>query len=425
MKRSISVLAALAVLCGAPTANTATATTTVRQRPVVVAVMEPAGFNVLHEEFRTNDGKDPVLPVGMPASTPVTLPSEGSFADRLGRAQGGPLGSLAPGRLYRLRGTRIIGVLAGPGGSTPVDLFASPEHGTGVAGALGGLRHGTDPDVLLVLVTGVDRQAWEWVAKQPWIDFVEASYLTVNGATTVGGGHTPSVQEATCEEGPSVQRLIANGRAVFSAAGNTEQVGQAQSPSGLPGVVHVGGVSSTGKTWLPGDPSPVQEISLSTPTRPYDIGELYSFPSLAYMSLTGTQPFGGTSGATPRLTGDAARLLSYARRVLGTPFGDKPRTDLAWSGRGSQRPTHGPLADGRLTGQELTELLFATAQPAEVVEGARFALEGYGAYNAAATRLAEDVLAGRATPPTRTADDTTKTVVDLERTTAFNSTRCG
>jgi hypothetical protein len=332
---------------------------------------------------------------------------------------------MTPGRLYRLRGTRIIGVLAGPGNRRPVNLFASPEHGTGVAGALGGLRHGTDPNVLLVLVTSADQQAWEWVARQPWIDFVEASYLSVNGATTVGGGHTPSAQEATCEQGPSVRRLTQHGRAVFVAQGNTEQVGQLEPPSGLPGVVHVGGVNDVGRTWLPGDPSPDQAISLSTPTRPYDIGELYSFPSLAAASLNGTVTFGGTSGATPRLTGDAAQLLAFARQILRTPADTPARQDLAWLGPGGRRPARGPLADGRLTAEELTRLLYQTAQPAESVEGARFPLEGYGAYNADAVARAAQVLAGKAVLPMRAKDDLVKSGIDKQREAAFNSVRCG
>ena len=391
--------------------------------PVVVAVMEPGGFNVLHQEFRTANGRDPVLPAGMPAMTGVDLPNSGDFAERLAAAQKGPLGSLAPGRLYRIAGTRIIGVMAGGDNLQPVDVFANPGHGTGVAGALGGLVHGTDPNVLLVLVTSVDRAAWEWVAQQPWIDFVEASYLSVNGSGTIGVGRTPTLQQLTCEEGPSVATLISRGRLVFSAQGNTEQVGALEPPSGLPGVIHVGGVDSRGATWLPGDASPDQNITASTPTRPYDVGELYSFPSLAPDSLTATAWFGGTSGATPRLVGDAARLVEFSRHLLGTTSRASTGVALASAGPHARRPNVGPLHDGTLTSSELESVLFSTAQPASPVPNA-FMVEGYGGYGQAAITVAEQVLTGSKPEPDRSVDDEQKTAVDTERAAVFNSYRC-
>ena len=419
----LATLAAVAAIGGLP-AHASTAQVGASARPVVVAVMEPGGFNVLHEEFRTADGRDPVLPAGMPRSTVIHLPQAGNFASRMAKVESGPLGAMVPGRLYRIADSRIIGVIAGPGDLSPVDIFNNPAHGTGVAGALAGLHHGTDPSVLVVLVTSVDREAWEWVARQPWIDFVEASYASLNGSATIGAGYFPSLQQLTCDEGPSVAKLVGEGRVVFTAQGNTEQIGEIEPPSGLPGAIHVGGVDGSGASWLPGDASPDPMITASSPTRPYDLGELYSFPSLSATSLTDTAWFGGTSGATPRLTGDAALLVSFARSLLRTPNTDELGPHLATLGTGGHRPSAGPLSDGKLDASELATLLYATAQPASSVPD-NFALEGYGAYNRGAIANAERILAGAAAEPGRTADDEQKHVVDAERSVVFGSYRCG
>ena len=139
---AIACCALLAVLMSG-TAQARNQPTRLAHRPVVVAVMEPGGFNVLHQEFRTKDGRDPTLPAGMPASTAVSLPSKGTFSQRLAKAEAGELGSLTPGRLYRIAGTRIIGLLAGPGNLSDVDTFTDAGHGTGVAGARFYLPQGT------------------------------------------------------------------------------------------------------------------------------------------------------------------------------------------------------------------------------------------------------------------------------------------
>jgi hypothetical protein len=401
-----AVVCAAVVICGAPAFGVPA-----QPDPVVIAVIGEDGLNVLHEDFTSSQARPPR---GMPRADTVTLPNHGPYAFRRAQAEAGPLGHLVPGRLYRLAGTRIVGLI-NPGSSdgAPVDVFADTEHGTGVVSAAVGRRHGTAPDAVVVVVLGSSAAAWAWVAAQSrWIDVVSASYF--------GVGSVQDGVHATCVEGHAITDLTARGRPLFVAAGNGETASAAASPAGHPDAYRVGGVTRDGRTWLPIERNDGALTPALTPNRPYDTGELFSFRAAAPDSLTGEQDFGGTSGAAPRTAGDAAVLIMVARRVLGSSGSGSPA--LATRGR-QVPPRSGPLSDGDLTRADLLNLLRRTARPQS--GAATFMVEGYGAVSKASVESAGDVLRGTVPEPDRSSEDLQSRNIDTVRRALFPEARCG
>ncbi len=357
--------------------------------PPVVALVGDAGLNVLHEEFRTADGRDPRYPVGMPTPIRVDLPRGGTFADRLDALRAGPLGSPAPGRLYAVRGTRLL-IYGTPGVS---DVLTDTAHGTGVAGSVAGRRTGSAPDALVVMVPGDSAASYDWVARQRWIDVASTSVYTIRTSDDCAGA--------------TARRVWSEGSVLFSSAGNTYDVAEPLVvPNGLPETYQVGGVDAHGRTWLPPHPEePEPFFAVGNVVRPYESGARYSFPAPAGDDDRAMQPFGGTSGATPTVAGYAARLVVEARRLLHAPAGQRAGGPLARATPGTRVPTRGPLADGDLTNAELVDVLHRTARPAEVAGPHRYALEGFGATDAQSHAAALEVLRGKADMPARPDED--------------------
>lgn len=413
----------VAALLVAPFAVDATASTvtTARVRPVVIAVVGEAGLNVLHTDFATPDGKDAPLPAGYPAARTVRLPHTGTFGQRLAAAEAGPLGHLPPDTLYRIAGTRIIGVYASVDGTQPptqTDLLADRLHGTGVASAAIGRTYGTAPNAELVVVLGDSNDAWSWVASQPWIDIAVTASIN-----ELDGGDPTNTSSLTCAGATGIHQIVSSGGIVFAGSGDDDQTGTLNPPPGLPDVYQVGGVNADGSPWLgvhPAEHDP--SFVTGQVTRPYITGDLYSFTAASPDALTGGAHFGGTSGAAPLTAGRAATLLAAARAQLHTPNARHPGA-LAWLGNGGSRPRTGPLADGELTGGELAALLRDVAKPS-LPEPAGFPIEGYGALNATTTKRALRVLAGAAAEPNRADDDAAQTAITTTRQALFNSARC-
>jgi hypothetical protein len=372
--------------------------------PAVIAIVED-GMNVLHSDFTIPGGGDARLPRGIGKVTRVNLPTTGNFEQRLRKAQAGPLGHLEEDTLYYVRGTRVL--VYSPSNSFSQDVFENRSHGTGVAGAAVGLKHGTNTDALLVIVVDRGPAAWEWLADQGWIDAVSTSYITILNGTE------------RCHEAPFVQDIIDQGRMVFSAVGNGEQIGEIMSPSGVPESYQVGGVDSEGRTYLP------QQDSPSTSNRPYETGDRYDFPSTDSESLSGSMDFGGTSGATPSTAGRATELMQYARSLLDSSFTGALKKTLVRAGRSARVPKEGPLADGDLTSSELTDVLHHIAQPAEPASPFRYLVEGFGALNQdKALALGKRVLSGAAKLPDRAQEDVMHERVEAARSTAYFDGRC-
>jgi hypothetical protein len=383
-----------------------------------VAVVGEDGFNALHQDFQTSDGRDPRLPANMPAPQWLDLPRSGQFADRLQEARSGSLGHLAHDHLYGIRGTRIlIYTPQSPADIAPtVDVLASRDHGTGVASAAVGRRFGTAPDALLLFVPDSSSTTWEWLAAQPWIDVVSTSYVSVHGATAVSPSHL-GLTDLLCSSGSGVRKLVASGRVVVSAAGNHVPPGTPLEPSGLPGVYHVGGVDKSGRTWLPGDSDAADATEqTATPTRPYDTGDLFAFDTAAANSLTETMRFNGTSASAPRTAGRIASIIADARHMLGATTVRRPA--LA-TGRAGSSVRMGPLRDGRLDAKELVQLLHHVARPAMEPGPGRFFVEGFGALDAGALDAARQIMRGRLAEPARDPEDAEFAATEQLRNAAF------
>jgi hypothetical protein len=259
-------------------------------------------------------------------------------------------------------------------------------HGTGVVDAAIGLRYGTAPDALALLVLGGPEDAWSWVASQRGVDVVSTSDYAVG---------------APCAGATAARHLVATGRPVFSSSGNTGDAGeQLTSPNGLPEVYQVGGVTADGAPY--GTPHQDGDVfyGVGQVTRPYQTGELYDFPTAAHDTETGQMRFGGTSGATPRTAGWAAVLIDHARSH-------------------ATRPSRGPLVDGHLSGEELTRLLRHVAVPSMGGQPGAFYAEGYGALSAHAVRRGIRVLDGVEEEPRRAEEDARQQEVEQARAAAF------
>ncbi|MDT7539180.1 MAG: Subtilase family [Actinomycetota bacterium] len=384
------VAAVVVVPHAGATAKTATAP--------VIAVVGESGLNVLHHDFRTPDGSTPAYPPSLGHVVLVTLPANGTFAEKRAAVVAGPLGHLQPGQVYGIRGTRLL-VASAPGDNPATDVTGGGSttytaegvqdetlHGTGVVDAAIGTRFGTASQALALLVLGSGADAWAWVASQPAVDVVTTSDYEV-GQPCVGA--------------QPVRRLVASGRPVFSSSGNTTDEGeQLTSPNGLAEVYQVGGVTPDGAPY--GTPHQDSDpwYAGGQVTRPYQTGELYDFVTASYDSETGTMRFGGTSGATPRTAGWAARLIAHARQQRA-------------------RPVRGPLADGRLTEPELVQLMRHVAVPSMSGQAGAFYAEGYGALNGRAVQRAIRVLDGGEPEPARPDDDAREAQVEQARTVAF------
>lgn len=368
--------------------------------PVVIAIVESGGLNVLHSDFRARKALDKR---GIPAGEIIPLPTTGTYEERVAAARRGPLGDLEPGSFYRLPKSKVVGVYV-PADSQVTDLLDDTSHATGTASSAVGKEHGTNPDAALVYVVDSGPAAWRWVAQQSWIDIVSTSYF---GASNDG----------TCVEGPYIEDIVSQGRMVFSSSGNAEQIGAVSSPSGVPATYQVGGVDSSGNTYLP-DPS--DPSAFSTPTRPYETGDRFDFRVAAGDSLHGSRRFVGTSGATPSTAGRAARLIQTARTILGSRWtgargGVLARTD------GGRLPLSGPLADGEFTADELTDLLHHTARPSGPSSPMRYHAEGYGAHDERTIEFAAKVLKGIAREPSRSEDDASHARTEETRASVMSS----
>lgn len=401
----LPALATVLIAIPAPTRANSSVAKPAPAPPAVIAVVEH-GVNVLHSDFAVAGGGDAPLPRGLPQVTRVTLPDSGSFEQRLEEAQSGPLGHLEEDTLYYVRGTRVL--VYSPPDSFTTDVFQDRSHGTGVASAAVGSEHGTNPDALVVVVVDSGPAAWEWLAKQNWIDAVSTSYITVLHGTE------------RCHEEPFIKEIVDQGRLVFSAVGNGEQFGQIGSPSGVPQAYQVGGVDPEGRTYLPR-----ADGYASTSNRPYETGDRFQFDSANSDSLSDSMAFGGTSGATPSTAGRATKLIQHARTLLGSSFTGARHQKLARAGRSALVPKDGPLADGDLKASELIDVLHHIARPAEPASPARYLIEGFGALNHDnVLALGKRVLSGRAKLPERPQEDAMHEHVETTRAATYFEGRC-
>lgn len=407
---SLVISAFLTLTTSGPVASAVTSKRHVED-PVVIAVIESGGLNVFHSDFRASPGNALKLPSGMPKAEVITLPGSGAFSERVTEASSGPLGNLKAGRLYRIAGTRIIGVYVGSSLSAPVNLLEDRGHPTGTTSSAVGKVHGTYPGALLVFVPDASLESWQWLADQRWIDIVSVSYFNLIGVSGSEEGNE------LCGARNAIRDIVQSGRLVFAASGNAESVGTAMQPSGVPEAYQVGGVDDEGRSYRPD-----LEAASITPTRPYETGDRFDFPAADPDALSGSKTFGGTSGAAPSTAGRAADLIAFSRDLLGGGAGNGA---LAIAAPGARIPKRGPLSDGRLEAAELTGLLHHLAVPYEPPSPIRYLIEGYGGLSDETVGLGKRVLAGEVPEPRREQEDAVHAVVEQARSAWFSDARCG
>lgn len=383
----------------------ATPAGTAVRNAAVIAFVGESGVNVLSDDFRSPGGRTPAYPAALGPIADVTLPNAGTFAQRVAAVRRGVLGHLTPGRIYAIRGTRLL-VVSAPGsdpqrdvtggGTTTITVGAPDDpmlHGTGVVDSAIGSRYGTAPGAVGLIVLGNDQDSWDWLVGHRGVDVVTMSAYEVSSRAT------------GCATAADVRTFVRRGGMVFSSSGNTtDETEPVAAPNGMPEVYQVGGVHDDGEPWgLPPSADSNPFYAAGQVTRPYQTGELYDFTTAGYDGTATTMRFGGTSGATPRTAGRAAELLMTARSLLA-----------------HGKPSRGPLADGRVAAADIEQLLRHVAiayYPSQ--HPAAFAIEGYGYLNDLAQSRAVSVLRGTINEPNRSQDDQVEAGVEQVRAAAF------
>lgn len=315
-------------------------------RPVVVATFD-TGTNPFHPCFR-RDLDDPreIIASYPSGSIPLDLTFASTYAASLA-ASAHELDDLEPFTLYHVPGTNLAYY---GGGDDPSPFVDNYPHGAQASSQIGCDAFGMASNAFLVIldnnaaggdgggdytwVTGWDTML-RWAADQSWIDIL---HLNIQDYPY------PIVDE------PTIDYAVSKGKLVVVAAGNGVAGAGANYPtelsrySGPPGVLVAGASDQEGWTLYSNlDPHVVMDGGDTESAAPYGYG---------------TDTFGGTSSASPRISGYAARLLGAARERLGHTGSGLLRIPT-----GDPRPSQGPVADGVLSAAELHEVIRKTADP--------------------------------------------------------------
>ncbi len=112
-------------------------------------------------------------------------------------------------KLHWIPGTKVIGAIRFAG-----EAFQGPNsaHGTRSAASAAGNIHGTCPECVFVLISGMEAAALAWANAQPWIDVVTNSY----------GHSTTGFRDNIYRHGPVQQTRAASeaGQVVVFSSGN-------------------------------------------------------------------------------------------------------------------------------------------------------------------------------------------------------------
>lgn len=368
--------------------------------PSVVVATFDTGTNPFHPCFRRDQAHPALVNPDYPAaSTPLPLVLGEDYAgSRL--ASEDALAGIEPGRLYHVPGTSLS--FYGAGTDAPEQLVDTYPHGAQASSQIGCREYGLAPHAQLVILNwyapGADQAAMlDWVARQPWIDVV---HLNVQDLPL-------PLPHTTLSE--AIAGIIASGKLVVIAAGNgvagygASYPMELSSHNGPPGSLIAGANDNGGYTYYSNlDPHVVMD----------GMGTLGAAPA-----SFGSTNFSGTSSASPRLAGYAARILGELRAEHGdTGAGLLSLPRGAW-------PATGPLMDGALTAAELHEVIRKTADPhphASELDGgadltsppetspfgfAFYPKMGYGEVSERTLPAALAVASGRAPMPDRFTED--------------------
>lgn len=385
---------------------------------VVVATLD-TGVNPLHPTFR-RDGATAhpsTYLEGYPTDAPAAeLTLTDSFDDDLLDSEDG-LDAFATGFAW-VPGTQIIGAWSHPDDVDPV--FTGPNgtqyHGGPAASQIAGRGYGFSEDTLLVVMDrtaqGSSTSAYEvnamglrWAADQPWIDVI---HTNIQSPFPWHGHAVAEGRPVSTEDVDAVRYALERGKVVVSAAGNFWALPAETSPhTALPGVLVVGANDNCG--------GPTDYTNL----HPDVVSDGYATPA-ADPDGYGEVQFGGTSSASPRVAGYVAELVLRVRREVGHLGGIRDGALVVVPE--AQRPEAGPLADGRLTADEVHRVVRHTADPAGhpsrfdggsgicipapgAETGAWWSKLGYGEVSEHTIDVAVDVVLGRVEEPARPVED--------------------
>ncbi|MDX6286009.1 MAG: serine protease [Frankiales bacterium] len=422
---SVFVLSSLVIVGPTvlPSATAATAPSAAGGDAVVIAVIDTA-FTTYHYDFlgsqmpqHKNASTADDLPLDQPASQwlagfdtkgmasyqplNVTLPTSPDDNPATLQAKDAATwasvkdstSSRAP-NVYWLPGTKVIAA-ATFGGSI---YGASTEHGTGTSSVSVGNLHGTCPECLVVLLSGDHEKALNWAMRQPWIDAITNSYgisTAVAVRDRVYNGCALDLQKAAVTRGQGIYFSAGNGVENAFVVPNSTLFSCQEGPDWL---VTVGAINSSDIVYVGPD-----EISVNSKKpggapdsgKPADVSSIGdSYPS-AYEATTvggsGATGFGGTSNATPVITGMYARALWEARTAMAgvSRVQSGGVVSVGAATCGTKRP-HCEVADGKLTYVELRNRLYDAALPTKGTspgglvttvdtEDTRYLAEGHGA----------------------------------------------
>lgn len=366
--------------------------------PVVVATFD-TGTNPFHPCW-VRPGYDPRIRIpGYPSSRPLQLTRGADFGSSVA-SSAQEIAAIEDWTLYHVVDTNLAFFGGDDAASQLVDRT---PHGAQASSQIGCEEYGLAPNAQLVIVnyynasgTTERRQLMRWVAEQPWIDIV---HLNIQDLPV------PSPGDAW----PEFREIMDSGKLLVIAAGNgvagqgVPYPMEASRWNGPPGSLIAGANSNDG--W--------QAYTNLNPHVVMDGGGTFAAAGDSF----GTTIFGGTSSASPRVAGYAARLLGELRMDLNATRGsgllDLPE---------AKRPSIGPLADGILTSADLHETIRKTADPRlhpsrfdgdenvfwvpapAPAEAAVYTKNGYGEVSEFTLAWAKAVLAGNAPMPSRTED---------------------
>ncbi|MEA2124532.1 MAG: serine protease [Solirubrobacteraceae bacterium] len=304
---------------------------------------------------------------------------------------------------YWFPGTKVIGALTFNAGGQI--LGADDDHGVGTTSSAVGNLHGTCPECLLFFIQTPDgddalgEKAIDWAMQQPWIDAISNSYgygsNDVYGRDRIYAGSNTALQRNASDRGQTIFFSAGNGIENAFLVPNQTTFSSQEGPDWI---MTVGAVSPGPDDTY--EPIVTGALDANGPYlgagKPVDVAGVGSDYPTAYgaatVSATGSIGFGGTSNATPQVTGLYARSLYLARTALagdsrGQSGGVIATGSLA-SGCGSARPGC-ELGDGTLTAAELRTRLLHGA-----VHHGGTTVSGAGLGDVSAPAVGEEVLAG-------------------------------
>ncbi|HVE91841.1 MAG TPA: S8/S53 family peptidase [Actinomycetota bacterium] len=369
--RAAVVPVVLALIAALVTPSPAVA---LQDRPVTVVAVVDSGFSPYHYDFLGsqhpwNTDSDPgndldfsahpsTYVEGHPGAERLDLTLPGSATadvDQLRGVDSAKWNSFgrsttSQARMYWMPGTKVIGAVRFGG-----ERFegSNSAHGTRSAASAAGNLHGTCPECLFVLVSGMLPEALAWAMSQPWIDVVTNSY----------GHSTTPLRDNVYRHGPVQQGKAASeaGQVVVFSAGN-----------GLANAFDVPAFtywsSEKGPDWVVtvGAVSPDDQATYSGAGKPVDISSIgRSYPSTGGSLAEGTGTHSGTSNAAPVVAGYFGRVLQSARETLGDLSAGHAAGVVAQGEPvtcGTAHPSC-PLGDGVLTRAELQDLVFHNVLP--------------------------------------------------------------